>query len=49
MKFLELPNINAFNNFFGNLTTPDGSRLQIRLEVYTCKINDFIFKMILML
>ena len=42
MKFLELPNINAFNNFFGNLTTPDGSRLQIRLEVYTCKIINVI-------
>jgi hypothetical protein len=36
MKFLELSQVNSFNNLFGNLTTPDGSRLQIRLEIYTC-------------
>ena len=36
MKFLELPQVYSFNNLLGNLVTPDGSRLQIRLEVYTC-------------
>lgn len=37
MKFLELPQISSFNSLMGNLGAPDGTKIQGRLEVFTCK------------
>jgi hypothetical protein len=37
MKFLDLPQISSFNTLMGNLSTPDGTKIQSRLEVFTCK------------
>ncbi len=37
MKFLELPQLSSFNTLMGNLQAPDGTRIQSRLEAFTCK------------
>lgn len=38
MKFLELAELDLFNTIMGSVVTPDGTRLQSRLEAYTCKL-----------